>query len=92
MLISASYFAYDFLGCVYYDLADTSLVCHHALAMSGYGISIISKFGAPSSIWGLMCAEVSNFPMHMRCIVRSLGMRYTKLYEVFEWTYFGKIY
>lgn len=50
MIVSAAYFAYDFIACVYYDLSDVSLVCHHALAMTGYAVSIMSKFGAPPSI------------------------------------------
>lgn len=37
-----------------------------------------------------MIGEVSNFPMHMRCILRSIGMRYTQVYDVLELTYFGK--
>ncbi|CAD8098620.1 unnamed protein product [Paramecium sonneborni] len=89
MIISASYFIYDFLACLYYDLADMSLVSHHSLAICGYAVATISKFGAPSSIWGLMSAEVSNFPMHMRVIFRQIGLRHTKLYQVCEWTYFA---
>lgn len=38
---------------------------------------------------GLMSAEVSNFPMHMRVILRQIGLRHTRLYEACEWTYFG---
>ena len=99
MIISASYFVSDFLACLYYDLADMSmsLVYHHSLAICGHAVATFAKLGAPSSICmpyinnkgGLMCAEVSNFPMHMRVILRQLGLRYTKLYEACEWTYFG---
>lgn len=89
MIVSAAYFAYDFLACVYYELADTALVAHHSLAICGYAMATLSKFGGPSSMFGLMCAEVSNFPMHTRCILRTIGLRYTKLYEVCELIYFG---
>jgi hypothetical protein len=50
MIISASYFVYDFLACLYYDLADMSLVSHHSLAICGYAVATLAKMGAPSSI------------------------------------------
>lgn len=50
MILSASYFAYDFLACVYYNLADGGLVAHHSLAICGYGVAILSKYGATPSI------------------------------------------
>lgn len=50
MIISASYFVYDFLACLYYDLADLSLVSHHSLAICGYAVATFTKMGAPSSI------------------------------------------
>lgn len=39
---------------------------------------------------GLFLAEISNCPMHMRKILRSLGMRYTKSHEILEYLYFCK--
>ena len=36
---------------------------------------------------GLFFAEVSNFPMHARVILRNFNLRYTKVYEVFEIIY-----
>jgi len=36
---------------------------------------------------GLFLAEVSNFPMHFRVVLRTLKMRYTKLYELAECMY-----
>jgi len=38
---------------------------------------------------GLFLAEVSNFPMHFRVVLRTLKMRYTKLYELAECMYIG---
>ncbi len=37
---------------------------------------------------GLFVAEVSNPAMHVRVMLRNLGKRYTKAYEVAEYTYF----
>jgi len=40
-----------------------------------------------TGLFGLCLAEVSNFPMHFRVILRTLDMRYTKLYEAAECLY-----
>jgi hypothetical protein len=40
-------------------------------------------------IVGMFYAEVSNFPMHMRIILRNFNMKYTKIYEFFEIYYVG---
>jgi len=35
LLTSCAYFIYDFIACVYYGLADTGLVLHHAMCLVG---------------------------------------------------------
>ncbi len=50
MIVSASYFTYDFLACLYYNLADGGLVAHHSLAICGYGVAVLAKYGGTSSI------------------------------------------
>ena len=37
---------------------------------------------------GLFVAEVSNPAMHIRIMLRNMGKRYTRAYEVAEYTYF----
>ena len=37
---------------------------------------------------GLFVSEVSNPAMHIRIMLRNLGKRYTRAYEVAEYTYF----
>ena len=37
---------------------------------------------------GLFVAEVSNPAMHMRVMLKHIGLRYTRAYEVAEFTYF----
>ena len=37
---------------------------------------------------GLFVAEVSNPAMHIRIMLRNVGKRYTRAYEVAEYTYF----
>jgi hypothetical protein len=86
MLTSCAYFLYDFIACAYYGLADTGLVLHHAMCLIGIGSSELMN-NATTALMGLFFAEVSNFPMHFRCILRTFKMRYTKLYELSEVLY-----
>jgi len=86
MLTSCAYFLYDFFACAYYGLIDTGLVFHHAMCLLGIGGSGLMNNGT-TAIMGIFFAEVSNFPMHFRCILRTFKMRYTKLYEVSEMLY-----
>jgi len=88
MLTSSAYFLYDFLACAYYGLADTGLVLHHAMCLIGIGSCELMN-NATTALMGLFLAEVSNFPMHFRCILRTFRMRYTKLYEFSELIYIG---
>ena len=40
-------------------------------------------------MFGIFCTEISNFPMHMRLILKNYyGLRHTLIYECFEMWYF----
>jgi hypothetical protein len=45
-----SYFLYDLLACIYYDLADTALGVHHALALSGYLAAVLKAYGGFATV------------------------------------------
>lgn len=72
-----------------YGLADTGLVLHHSFSILGYVSSLLSQYGSMVSIGGLFYAEISNVPMHIRMILKGIGLRYTKSYEWSENIYFG---
>jgi hypothetical protein len=82
-LTSCAYFLYDFVACAYYGLADMGLVLHHSMCLIGITSCELMN-NATLGIIGLCLAETSNFPMHFRSILRTLKMRYTKLYELSE--------
>lgn len=86
LLTSSAYFIYDFVACAFYGLADMGLVLHHTLCLLGIGACELSN-NATTALLGLFLAEVSNFPMHFRVVLRTLKMRYTKLYELAECAY-----
>jgi len=86
LLTSCAYFIYDFVACAIYGLADTGLVLHHTLCLLGIGACELNN-NATTGLLGLFLAEASNFPMHFRVVLRTLKMRYTKLYELAECAY-----
>jgi len=86
LLTSCAYFIYDFVACAIYGLADMGLVLHHTLCLLGIGACELTN-NATTGLMGLFLAEVSNFPMHLRVVLRTLKMRYTKLYELAECMY-----
>lgn len=86
MLTSCAYFTYDFIACAFYGLADMGLVLHHGMCLVGI-VSCEMMNNCTTGLIGLFLAEVSNFPMHFRAILRTLKMRYTKLYEFSECLY-----
>jgi len=83
LLTSAGYFLYDTIACHYYGLTDLSLYTHHGMVLLGTLFCEMSD-NATTALMGLFWAEISNCPMHVRCILRTLKMRYTKLYEFSE--------
>ena len=46
----------------------------------GYLSTLIIGYGGTCSIAGLYFAEVSNFPMHLRSIIKNFNLRYTNSY------------
>ncbi len=83
VLNSLAYSFYDLLASMYYGLYDAGLILHHLFCLGGFGTGAFTGYGAIDGIGGLVFAEASNFPMHMRMIVRNYNLRYTKLYEFF---------
>ena len=80
-LFSLSYCVYDLLACIYYRLSDMSLISHHLFCILGFGFAAWCGYGAIDAIGGLFVAEVSNFFMHLRVIIRTYNRKNTKAYE-----------
>jgi hypothetical protein len=58
----------------------------------GFGFGAWSGYGAIDGIGGLFVAEVSNFYMHLRVILRIFNRKNTKAYEYSENIYLGTIF
>jgi len=86
---SVSYFIYDFIACAMLGLMDISLVLHHSMCVGGFSSCLYYGKSAMESIVGLYLSEISNPSMHLRIILRNLGLRHTKLYNRLEMSYIG---
>ena len=68
-------------------MADSGLILHHAFCICAFGTGVYLGYGGMVSMGGLLVAEISNFPMHLRTILRNYNLRYTKAYETCENAY-----
>ena len=92
LVISGGYFTYDLLAMAWLGLLDIDMTIHHLLCAVGILISLRINVGTGYFVLGLFVAEVSNPSMHIRVMLRNLGMRYTKSYEVAEYLYFATFF
>ena len=88
IIISCGYFTYDFLAMTYLGLLDMDMTVHHLAAMAAMASTVHYGFGSHYWIPGLIIGEISNAPMHGRVLLKHLGLRYTRAYEVAEFLYF----
>ena len=89
LVFSGSYFIYDFLCMALFGLLEFDMCVHHFMCIVGILQVLAANNGAGFVVMGLFVAEVSNPPMHVRVLLRNIGLRYTRAYEVAEFAYFG---
>jgi hypothetical protein len=85
---SGGYFLYDMLCMAYFKLLDLDMTIHHSLCVGGICVVLADGHDAGFVVAGLFVAEVSNPAMHVRVMLRNIGKRYTRAYEVAEYSYF----
>ena len=85
---SSAYFIFDFFAMAYFNLLDVDMTIHHILAVLLFTGAISTGGGANLFLIALGVGEISNPAMHLRMMVKDLGMRYTRTYEVLEIIYF----
>jgi hypothetical protein len=78
---SVGYFTYDFLCMAWYGLLDVTMIIHHTVVAMGMSLALVQGRNASLVVGGMFIAEVSNPPMHVRVMLRHLGLRYSKAYE-----------
>lgn len=85
--IAVGYFLYDFAAMAYYGLLDKTMTIHHWICIVGMSLPLTYDMSANYIVMGMFIAESSNPFMHVRCILKHYGMRYTKAYETMEITF-----
>ena len=86
---SGGYFTYDLVGMKVFGLLTFDMLIHHLMCIGGIVVMVLEGHDTCHVVAGLFIAEVSNPPMHIRVMLRNLGMRYTLSYEVAEICYFS---
>jgi hypothetical protein len=86
--MTGGYFVYDLLDMWYLGTLDFDMFLHHMLCIVGMAAVIITDVGSGFAGRSLFITEVSNPPMHFRVILRIIGLRYSRAYEVAEFAYF----
>lgn len=71
----------------YFRMLDFDMTIHHFMCIFGMGGTLMSGNTAFSPISGLFVTEISNPIMHARMVLKHLGKRYTKSYELAELSY-----
>lgn len=82
--VAVGYFMYDFICMAAYGLLDWAMTLHHFFTSVGMTLALVNGNSGNMIVFGMFIAEVSNPAMHIRTILRHLGLRYTKAYEAFE--------
>ena len=85
--MSLGYFLYDLLACYWFGLIDSKILVHHLLCIFTFIYPFVTGKGIFGGILGLSMAESTNFPMHTRVIMKLMGLRHTRLYEIFDVIY-----
>ena len=88
LTISAGFHIYDFLALIWLKLLDKDRFFHHTLVIAGTLYTLRQNNGAYAFVVGISVATSSNPLCHARKILRNLGKRYTKTYELVECTCF----
>ena len=92
LIMSCGYFSYDFLSMAWLGLLDLDMTIHHLLCILGMVYTLLLNVGSNYVVLGLFVAEVSNPAMHMRILLKHVGLRYSRSYEVAEFIYFGTFF
>ena len=91
MQFSFGYFSYDFFAMAYLGILDRSMTIHHLLCMGGLSGALVTGKSGDILVATIFLTEISNPAMHVRVILRLLGLRYTQAYETTEISYMGKL-
>ena len=89
LIFSSSYFTYDLLAMLYFGLIDLDMTIHHISVSAGQLSNAFYGTASHQWLYGMLAGEISNPQMHLRVLLKHMGYRYARSYEVAELLYFG---
>ena len=89
LVVSTGYLCYDLLCMMYLGILDLDGTFHHSMAIIVSSLLIILDSGTNYWVGVLAMSEVSIPFLHMRCILRTIGLSKTKAFYLCEDLYFG---
>ena len=84
LTMSTGYFLYDTLSMWWLKILNFDNILHHTLVILAFTYTLVVDVGSYYNCLACFGGEFSNASMHIRGILRSLNMRYTKLYDVIQ--------
>ena len=90
MIISCSYFLYDFIACNLDRISNLAMNLHHLVCIFGFYGAILYNNSATEIMGALLLTEITNPSMHLREILKNYGLKKTKIYLVFDLIYMTK--
>ena len=85
--LSVSYFLYDTISMWLEKTIDKFIVIHHFFSILGLFIPYIENQNCIYSMIGIFVTELSNPPMYAKNFIKMFGLRYTRIYEVAEFSF-----
>ena len=78
--ISMGYFFYDTFAMILTNTHDTFILIHHSLVISGIYVCLLTNIAATDIMAGFFISEVSNPFMHIKEIMKTLGLSSTRFF------------
>lgn len=88
LIFSCSYFIYDILISLYFNILEPGMLLHHVFVILSEYSGILFNNSASEMLRAIIVGEISNPIMHFRKIVSNFNLKDTKLFLFLEYSYF----
>jgi hypothetical protein len=89
LLFFTSYFIYDILASIYFNILDSGMLYHHLFVIFSMYAGLLFNNSAEEMIRAMISAEISNPIMHIKKILSNAGLKDTKIHLLLEYIYFA---
>ena len=81
LTMSTGYFIYDSSTMWWLKILDSDTLLHHTLVIAAFMYSLLINAGTFYNCLACVAGECSNPFLQIRGMIRSLNMKYTKLFD-----------